>query len=141
MIIGLGSDLADIRRIERVLERHGSRFLERVFTTTERARAARLGGVNRAASLAKRWAAKEACAKALGTGFSRGVFHSDLGVVNLPSGQPTMSLTGGAAVRLGVLTPEGRAALIHLTMTDEPPYALAVVVIEAKAEPSQTRLN
>ena len=131
MIIGLGSDLTDIRRIERVLERHGGRFLERVFTPVERARAERGEGRNRAPSLAKRWAAKEACAKALGTGFSRGVFHSDLGVVNLRSGQPTMALTGGALVRLGVLTPDGMRPVIHLTMTDEPPYAFASVIIEA----------
>ena len=131
MIIGLGSDLTDIRRIERVLERHGSRFVERVFTPVERARAERGAGRHRAASLAKRWAAKEACAKALGTGFSGGVFHSDLGVANLPTGQPTMRLTGGAAVRLSVLMPQGARPTIHLTMTDEPPYAFAAVLSEA----------
>ena len=143
MILGLGSDLADIRRIERVLERHGARFVERVFTPVERARAERGGGVNRANTLAKRWAAKEACAKALGTGFSRGVFHSDLGVVNLPSGQPTMALTGGAALRLRELTPVGMEAFIALTMTDEVPYAFAAVIIEARAveAPPQTLLG
>ncbi len=131
-ILGLGSDLTDIRRIERVLERHGARFVERIFTPTERERAERGGGVNRANSLAKRWAAKEACAKALGTGFSRGVFHSDMGVVNLPSGQPTMALTGGALERLRALTPDGMVAHIALTMTDEAPYASASVIIEAR---------
>ena len=131
MIIGLGSDLTDIRRIERVLERHGARFVARVFTPVERARAERGGGVNRANSLAKRWAAKEACAKALGTGFSRGVFHSDMGVVNLPSGQPTLALTGGALARLHALTPDGLTPHISLTMTDETPYASATVIIEA----------
>ena len=132
MIIGLGSDLTDIRRIERVLERHAHRFLERVFTPIERARAERGVGRNRAASLAKRWAAKEACAKALGTGFSQGVFHSDLGVANLPSGQPTMTLTGGALARLELLTPRGMTPIIQLTMTDEAPYAFAAVIIEAR---------
>ena len=132
MILGLGSDLTDIRRIQRALERHGDRFLQRVFTETERARAERGGGHNRANSLAKRWAAKEAAAKALGTGFSRGVFHSDLGVANLPSGQPTMVLTNGALTRLQSMTPEGLTAHISLTMTDEPPYAFAAVIIEAR---------
>ena len=131
MILGIGSDMIDIGRLERVLERHGDRFLERVFTEAERRKAARRTERVRAATLAKRWAAKEACAKALGTGFSGGVFHSDLGVVNLPSGQPTMALTGGALARLGGLTPPGLVARIHLTMTDEPPYALAHVLIEA----------
>ncbi len=115
-----------------MLDRHDTRFLERVFTPVERARAERGGGRNRVNSLAKRWAAKEAAAKALGTGFSRGVFHSDLGVANLPSGQPTMALTGGALVRLEALTPPGLAAVIQLTMTDEPPYAFAAVIIEAR---------
>ena len=131
MILGIGSDIVDIRRLERVLERHGDRFLERVFTETERLRAARRTERIRTATLAKRWAAKESCAKALGTGFSAGVFHSDLGVANLPSGQPTMVLTGGALARLAALTPAGGVARIHLTMTDEPPYAFAQVVIEA----------
>ena len=131
MILGIGSDIIDIRRLERVLERHGERFLERVFTETERAKASRRADRIRSATLAKRWAAKEACAKALGTGFSDGVFHSDLGVANLPSGQPTMVLTGGALARLVQLTPGRQVARIHLTMTDEPPYAFAQVVIEA----------
>ena len=131
MILGTGSDIVDIRRLERVLERHGDRFLLRVFTAAERARAQRRTERIRAATLAKRWAAKEACAKALGTGFSQGVFHSDLGVANLPSGQPTMVLTGGALARLHALTPGRTTALIHLTMTDEPPYAYASVIIEA----------
>jgi holo-[acyl-carrier protein] synthase len=131
MILGLGSDLCDIRRIERVLERHGERFLERVFTPTERARAARRTEKLRAGTLAKRFAAKEACAKALGTGFREGVFHSDMGVVNLPSGQPTLRLTGGAAARLGVITPAGLAAHLALSMTDEYPYAYAQVIISA----------
>ena len=131
MILGIGSDIIDIGRLERVLERHGDRFLERVFTETERLKASRRTERIRTATLAKRWAAKEATAKALGTGFSAGVFHSDLGVANLPSGQPTMVLTGGALARLAVLTPRGLVARIHLTMTDEPPYAFAQVVIEA----------
>ncbi len=131
MILGLGSDLCDIRRIERVLERHGVRFLERVFTPAERARAERRTQSLRAGTLAKRFAAKEACAKALGTGFSNGVFHSDLGVVNLSSGQPTLRLTGGAAERLSRITPSGQGAHIALTLTDEYPYAFAQVVISA----------
>lgn len=131
MIIGLGSDLCDIRRIERVLERHGARFLERVFTPAERARAERRTASLRAGTLAKRFAAKEACAKALGTGFSNGVFHSDLGVINLSSGQPTLRLTGGAAERLHCITPNGQGAQIALTLTDEYPYAFAQVVISA----------
>ena len=132
MILGLGSDLCDIRRVERVLAVHGDRFLMRVFTETERARAARRTERLHAPTFAKRFAAKEACAKALGTGFRRGVFHSDLGVVNLPSGQPTMSLTGGAARRLAELVPVGMAADIQLTMTDEYPYAFAQVIISAR---------
>ena len=131
MIIGLGSDLCDIRRIERVLDRHGARFLERVFTPAERARAERRAASLRAGTLAKRFAAKEACAKALGTGFSNGVFHSDLGVINLSSGQPTLRLTGGAAERLRHITPSGQGAQIALTLTDEYPYAFAQVVISA----------
>ncbi|UNC13002.1 holo-ACP synthase [Acidiphilium multivorum] len=131
MIIGIGSDLCDIRRVERTLERFGERFIQRVFTETERRRAARRPA-QFAATLAKRFAAKEACAKALGTGFRRGVFMSDLGVVNLPSGQPTFALTGGAAERLAALTPPGRSAFVHLSLTDEYPYAYAHVIIEAR---------
>ncbi len=129
MIIGLGSDLIDIRRIEQTLERHGDRFVDRVFTPTERARSERRK--ERGASYAKRFAAKEACAKALGTGLSHGVFWRDMGVVNLPTGQPTMSLTGGAADRLTLMTPAGCRAVIHLTITDDYPLAQAFVVIEA----------
>ena len=131
MILGLGSDICDIRRIEQVLERHGERFLLRVFTATERAKADRRSGTNRTGTYAKRFAAKEACAKALGTGFAQGVFMSDLGVVNLPGGQPTFRLTGGAAERLAAITPPGHLARIDLTMTDEYPYAYAQVIISA----------
>jgi holo-[acyl-carrier protein] synthase len=130
MIIGLGSDLCDIRRVETALDRHGERFVKRCFTEAERARSEARAG--RAASYAKRFAAKEACAKALGTGLGRGVFWRDMGVVNLPGGQPTMRLTGGAAARLEAITPPGREAFIHLTLSDEPPLALALVVIEAR---------
>jgi holo-[acyl-carrier protein] synthase len=129
MILGIGSDLVDIRRIERTVERHGERFLTRIFTDTERARAERR--VNRVETYAKRFAAKEACAKALGTGFRRGVFWRDMGVVNLPSGRPTMRLTGGALRRLKEITPEGCDALIDVTITDEGPMAQALVVISA----------
>ncbi len=129
MIIGIGTDLIDIRRIERTLERFGERFLARVFTETERRRSERRAG--RAASYAKRFAAKEACAKALGTGLRRGVYWRDLGVVNLPGGKPSMALTGGAADRLLSLTPDGMTATVELTMTDEPPLAHAMVVISA----------
>lgn len=129
--MGTGSDLCDIRRIERVMERHGERFLLRVFTEAERARALRRTERLHAPTFAKRFAAKEACAKALGTGFRAGVFHSDMGVVNLRSGQPTMRLTGGAAARLAALVPAEASARVHLTMTDEYPYAFAQVVIEA----------
>ncbi len=132
MIIGIGSDLCDIRRIEKVMERFGDRFLERVFTPTERARAARRHERIQPATYAKRFAAKEACAKALGTGFRMGVFHSDMGVVNLPSGQPTLALTGGAAERLRAITPPGLRAVLHLTITDEPPYAFAQVMISGE---------
>jgi holo-[acyl-carrier protein] synthase len=135
VIVGIGSDICDIRRIERVLERFGDRFLMRVFTGAERARAERRSGTNRSGTYAKRFAAKEACAKALGTGFARGVFHSDLGVVNLPGGQPTMRLAGGAAARLATLTPPGHAARIDLTMTDEYPYAYAQVILSAEPLP------
>jgi holo-[acyl-carrier protein] synthase len=130
VIVGIGSDLCDIRRIEKTLERHGERFVERCFTEIERRRSD--GRAGRAASYAKRFAAKEACAKALGTGLKRGVFWRDLGVVNLPSGQPTMRLTGGAAERLKAILPPGSEAFIHLTITDEPPLAQAFVVIEAR---------
>jgi holo-[acyl-carrier protein] synthase len=131
MILGLGSDICDIRRIERSLERFGPRFTERVFTEVERAKAERRTGRNRAGTYAKRFAAKEACAKALGTGFARGVFMSNLGVVNLRGGQPTMLLTGGAAARLAALTPPGMTARLDLSMTDEYPYAYAQVIISA----------
>ena len=129
VIIGIGSDITDIRRIEHSLTRFGERFTRRIFTETERARAERKA--DRAATYAKRFAAKEACAKALGTGFSRGVFHSDMGVVNLRGGQPTMALTGGALTRLEAITPAGLQARIALSLTDEPPYAFAQVIIWA----------
>ncbi len=129
MIIGIGVDLCDIRRVEKVLARFGDRFIERVFTPAERERALRRTQALHAATFAKRFAAKEACAKALGTGFAQGVFHSDMGVVNLPSGRPTMVLTGGALARLQAITPEGRTAEVLLTITDEPPYAFAQVII------------
>ncbi len=129
MIIGIGSDLIDIRRVERTLARFGERFTERCFTDLERERADRRR--LRAATYAKRFAAKEACAKALGTGFRRGVFHRDLGVVNLPGGQPTMELTGGARKRLDELLPEGTDAKIDLSITDEPPLAQVIVIISA----------
>ncbi|HEX4180520.1 MAG TPA: holo-ACP synthase [Caulobacteraceae bacterium] len=129
MIVGIGSDLCDIRRIDNTLERFGTRFTERIFTELERGRSERKN--DRAASYAKRFAAKEACAKALGTGLKRGVFWRDMGVVNLRSGQPTMALTGGAAKRLAELTPEGMTAMIHLSLTDDHPYAQAFVIIEA----------
>jgi holo-[acyl-carrier protein] synthase len=132
LILGLGTDLCDIRRVEKVLARHGDRFLQRVFTETERARAARRTESLKAATFAKRFAAKEACAKALGTGFAQGVFHSDMGVVNLPSGQPTMALTNGALSRLRLITPPGLQAEIALSLTDEPPYAFAQVIIWAR---------
>jgi holo-[acyl-carrier protein] synthase len=131
MIIGIGSDILDIRRIERTIERHGDRFLERIFTTAERAKAEKRTERIRAATYAKRFAAKEAASKALGTGFRAGVFWRDLGVVNLPSGQPALRLTGGAAERLKAITPAGHGAVIALTMTDEFPYAQAMVVITA----------
>jgi holo-[acyl-carrier protein] synthase len=133
MILGIGSDLCDIRRIEKTLERHGERFTARVFTEVERRKAE--GRALAAATYAKRFAAKEACAKALGTGMRRGVFWRDMGVVNQRSGQPTMALTGGAAARLAAMLPAGHEAVIHLTITDEHPYAQAFVVIEARAVP------
>ncbi len=129
MIIGLGSDLADIRRIEATLERYGERFIARIFTDLEKARSERKA--DRAASYAKRFAAKEACAKALGTGLRAGVFWRDMGVVNLRSGAPTLALTGGAAKRLAAITPAGLRPRIHLSLTDDHPYAQAFVVIEA----------
>jgi holo-[acyl-carrier protein] synthase len=131
MILGIGSDLIDIRRVEKTLERHGERFVARIFTEVERARSERRK--QRAASYAKRFAAKEACAKALGTGMARGVFWRDMGVVNLPGGKPTMHLTGGAAERLERMLPGGHRAVIHLTITDDFPLAQAFVVIEALA--------
>jgi holo-[acyl-carrier protein] synthase len=131
VILGIGSDICDIRRIEKVIANHGERFLERVFTELERAKAMRRADRIRAATFAKRFAAKEAASKALGTGFRRGVFMSDLGVVNLPSGQPTLRMTGGAAVRLAAITPPGMQAAVALTMTDEYPYAYAQVIISA----------
>src|SRR5712671_6663986 len=129
MILGIGSDLIDIGRIERTIQRFGDRFLDRVFTPLERERSDRRA--NRAASYAKRYAAKEACAKALGTGFRRGVYWRDLGVVNLASGRPTLVLTGGALAQLQAITPRGMSARIDLTLTDEPPLAQALVVITA----------
>jgi holo-[acyl-carrier protein] synthase len=130
LIVGIGSDLCDIERIEKTLARYGERFIDRCFTETEQRRSNRRAA--RAASYAKRFAAKEACAKALGTGLRRGVFWRDMGVVNLPSGQPTMELTGGAAERLRVMLPPGTEAFIHLTITDERAFAQAFVVIEAR---------
>ena len=132
MILGLGSDLSDIRRIQNSLERFGDRFRERVFTELERTRSDRKADA--AASYAKRFAAKEACAKALGTGMRRGVFWRDMGVVNMRSGQPTMQLTGGALARLQEMTPPGMKAVIHLSLTDDHPYAQAFVIIEALPE-------
>ena len=132
MIIGIGSDLCDIRRIARTLERHGDRFTHRVFTDEERARCDRRAA--RAEGYARRFAAKEACAKALGTGLSAGVFWRDMEVVNLPSGQPTLRLAGGAAERLAELLPDGHAARLHVSLTDDPPMAQAFVVIEARPD-------
>ena len=129
MIIGVGSDLVDVRRIDRAIARHGDRFILRIFTEVERAKADRRA--TRIETYAKRFAAKEACAKALGTGFRRGVFWRDLGVVNLPSGRPSMKLTGGALERLRAITPPGHDARIDLTITDEGPMAQALVIISA----------
>ena len=129
MILGIGSDLLDIRRVQRTLERFGDRFIDRCFTAIERERSERR--VGRAESYAKRYAAKEACAKALGTGFRHGVYHRDMGVVNLRSGKPTMTLTNGALERLRAITPPGMVARIDVTLTDEPPMAEAVVIISA----------
>ena len=133
MIIGLGNDMVDIRRIEQTLERYGARFVARIFTDIEQKKSDRRA--QRAASYAKRFAAKEACSKALGTGFRRGVFWKDMGVVNEPSGRPTMQLTGGAKEQLERITPAGHLARIQLTITDDYPYAQAIVIIEAVAVP------
>lgn len=132
MIVGLGSDLIDIRRVEKTIERFGERFTARCFTDIERVKSDRRR--NRAASYAKRFAAKEACSKALGTGIAQGVFWKDMGVVNLPGGKPTMKLTGGAGVALARLIPEGHEARIHITITDDYPLAQAFVIIEAVEE-------
>jgi holo-[acyl-carrier protein] synthase len=136
-IIGLGSDLCNIDRIANSLERFGERFINRVFTETERAKAERRP-FTRAGTYAKRFAAKEAFSKAVGTGFKRGVFMKDIGVVNLASGQPTLALTGGAKQRLDALVPAGHRAHIHLTMTDDHPFAMAVVIIEILPEEPQS---
>jgi holo-[acyl-carrier protein] synthase len=137
VILGVGTDLIDIRRIERILARFGERFVGRVFTAAEQARAARRS--DPAAAYAKRYAAKEACAKALGTGFRHGVYWRDIGVGNHPSGQPLLQLTGGAAERLAALTPAGMTARIDLSLTDEPPFGHAVVIISAIADASLGR--
>ena len=129
MILGLGSDLCDARRIAQVLERHGERFIDRIFTPLERSKAE--GRANRAETYAKRFAAKEACAKALGTGMRKGVFWRDMGVINLPGGRPTMQLTGGALARLKAITPAGCEARIDVSLTDEGPLAQAIVIISA----------
>ena len=129
MILGIGSDITDVRRIEKVIARHGERFIARIFTDKERARAERKK--NRIETYAKRFAAKEACAKALGTGMRGGVWWRDMGVINLPSGRPTMQLTGGALARLAAMTPQGYEAKIDLTISDEGPMAQALVVISA----------
>ena len=133
MILGLGNDLIDIRRVEKAIEKHGERFLSRIYTDIERAKSDRRA--QRAASYAKRFAAKEACAKALGTGLNHGVYWRDMGVVNLPGGKPTMALTGGALKRLEKITPPGYRAQIDLTITDEGPMAVAFVVISAVPSP------
>jgi holo-[acyl-carrier protein] synthase len=130
LILGIGSDLCDIRRIARVIERHGERFTERIFTEGERRRSDRRRA--RAESYARRFAAKEACAKALGTGLRHGVFWRDMGVVNMPGGQPTLTLTGGAKARLEAMTPPGMVASIDLSMTDDPPLAQAIVIISVR---------
>jgi holo-[acyl-carrier protein] synthase len=128
MIIGIGSDIIDVMRIERTLEQYGERFTRRCFTDLERKKAS--SRLHQAPTYAKRFAAKEACAKALGTGFRDGVFFRDIGVVNLPSGQPVLELTGGALKRLKAMTPPGKEVRLHLTLTDEPPWAFAQVIIE-----------
>ena len=132
MILGIGSDLSDIRRIQASLDRFGERFTHRIYTELERTRSDRKPDA--ASSYAKRFAAKEACAKALGTGMRRGVFWRDMGVVNMRSGQPTMALTGGALVRLNEMVPPGHKPVIHLSLTDDHPYAQAFVIIEALPE-------
>ena len=137
MILGLGSDITDARRIAKVIERHGERFLARIFTDVERAKAERRK--NSAETYAKRFAAKEACAKALGTGIRHGVWWRDMGVINLPSGRPTMALTGGARKRLDSLTPKGHRAQIDITITDEGPMAVAFVVISAVPAKTTTK--
>ncbi len=137
MIIGLGNDIVDIRRIEKTLERYGERFIGRVFTDIERQKSERRA--QRGASYAKRFAAKEACAKALGTGLRRGVYWRDMGVINLPSGRPTLKLTGGAALQLEAITPDGFEARIDLTLTDDFPLAEAVVIISGLLEKADRR--
>jgi len=134
MIIGIGSDITDVRRIAKVLDRHGDRFIDRIFTPIERAKAEKRR--NRVETYAKRFAAKEACAKALGTGLRAGVWWRDMGVVNLPSGRPTLGLTGGARRRLDAITPAGYEARIDLTITDEGPMAHAFVGLSANAVPA-----
>jgi holo-[acyl-carrier protein] synthase len=137
MILGLGSDLIDIRRIEKTIERHGDRFLDRIFTPVERAKSDKRA--QRAASYAKRFAAKEACAKALGTGLRRGVFWRDMGVVNVSGGKPTMQLSGGALRRLHEITPDGHEAVIDVSITDDFPLAQAIVIVSAVARPPHKR--
>ena len=139
MIIGLGSDLIDIRRIEKMMERHGDRFMQRIYTDIEQAKSDKR--MQRAASYAKRFAAKEACSKALGTGLRKGVFWRDMGVVNLPGGKPSMKLTGGALKRLQDMTPAGYEAVIDLTITDDFPLAQAIVIISAVAISPQKTAN
>ena len=132
MIIGTGSDLIDIRRVEKVMARFEQRFIDRCFTAAEKAKAERRRAAGtHIATYAKRFAAKEACSKALGTGFNQGVFMKDIGVINAPSGAPTLELTGGALKRLQSMVPPGMTPVIHLTLTDEPPLAKALVIIEA----------
>jgi holo-[acyl-carrier protein] synthase len=137
MILGIGSDISDVRRIAKVIERHGDRFIDRIFTPHERARAERRR--NRVETYAKRFAAKEACAKALGTGLSRGVYWRDMGVVNLPSGRPTLRLTGGAARQLKSITPDGFDARIDLSLTDDFPLAAAIVIISGLPDKADRR--
>jgi holo-[acyl-carrier protein] synthase len=137
VILGIGNDIIDIRRIEKTLERYGERFIQRVFTDLERKRSD--GRAQRAASYAKRFAAKEACAKALGTGLRRGVYWRDMGVINLPSGRPTIKLTGGAAMTLDRITPEGFEARIDLTLTDDFPLAAAIVIISGLPDKGDRR--
>ncbi|HUD89433.1 MAG TPA: holo-ACP synthase [Xanthobacteraceae bacterium] len=139
MILGIGSDITDVRRIAKVIERHGDRFIDRIFTAAERARADKRR--NRIETYAKRFAAKEACAKALGTGIRAGVWWRDMGVINLASGRPTMELTGGAKRRLQAITPAGHEARIDLTITDEGPMAQAFVIISAVASGAVERVG